>query len=130
MFACFKNVLTENDSCELVLSIYIVFILKLIESCDPSKLKSNTWYFSPKYLSYFPLHILLVFVYKMTYNFPLHVTNFCSLYREGFLGVISQLEERQFYLGVGTSYCSSANWLENAISLEPLPCYLHVNVYK
>jgi hypothetical protein len=42
------------------------------------------------------------------------------------MGVISQLEERQFYLEDLTGAVPID--LANAISLEPLPCYLHVNI--
>lgn len=44
------------------------------------------------------------------------------------MGVISQLEERQFYLEDLTGAVPID--LANAISLEPLPCYLHADIYK
>ncbi|KAM0904138.1 hypothetical protein ACQ4PT_018193 [Festuca glaucescens] len=45
--------------------------------------------------------------------------------RRWIMGVISQLEERQFYLEDLTGAVPID--LSNAISLKPLPCYLHVN---
>jgi hypothetical protein len=42
------------------------------------------------------------------------------------MGVISQLEERQFYLEDLTGAVPID--LANAISLKPVSCYLHVNI--
>ena len=43
------------------------------------------------------------------------------------MGVISQLEERQFYLEDLTGAVPVD--LANAISLEPVPCYLYTYIF-